>query len=68
MFVCVSIRSLWITQHPRITHILDYLMRSRNKGKSNEKMSAWDKQDWIKDILSKSGTEITEINEVKTEG
>lgn len=43
-------------------------MRSRNKGKSNEKMSAWDKQDWIKDILSKSGTEITEINEVKTEG
>lgn len=31
-------------------------------------MSAWDKQDWIKDILSKSGTEITEINEVKTEG
>lgn len=25
-------------------------------------------QDWIKDILSKSGTEITEINEDKTEG
>lgn len=28
-------------------------------------MSAWNKQNWIKDILSKSGTEITEINEDK---
>lgn len=31
-------------------------------------MSIWNKQNWIKDILSKSGTEITEINEDKTEG
>lgn len=26
-------------------------------------MSIWNKQDWIKDILSKSGTEITEIKD-----
>lgn len=26
-------------------------------------MSAWNKQDWIKDILSKSGTDITEIRD-----
>lgn len=31
-------------------------------------MSVWNKQNWIKDILSKSGTEITEINEDKAEG
>lgn len=31
-------------------------------------MSVWNKQNWIKDILSKSGTEITEINEDKSEG
>lgn len=26
-------------------------------------MSMWNKQDWIKDILSKSGTDITEIRD-----
>lgn len=30
-------------------------------------MSGWNKQNWIKDILSKSGTEITEINEDKSD-
>lgn len=37
-------------------------------GLNEIKMNSWTKQDWIKDILSKSGTEITEINEDKTEG
>lgn len=31
-------------------------------------MSARNKQNWIKDILSKSGTELTTINEDKSEG
>lgn len=26
-------------------------------------MSGWDKQEWIKDILAKSGSELTEIKE-----
>lgn len=31
-------------------------------------MSIRNKQNWIKDILSKSGTEITAVNEDKSEG
>lgn len=31
-------------------------------------MSVRNKQNWIKDILSKSGTEITAVKEDKTEG
>lgn len=31
-------------------------------------MSIWNKQDWIKDILSKSGTEITEIKDEENKG
>lgn len=31
-------------------------------------MSIRNKQTWIKDILSKSGTEITAVNEDKSEG
>lgn len=31
-------------------------------------MSVRNKQNWIKDILSKSGTEITTVNEDKAEG
>lgn len=49
-----------------------YLGRKKKIGKNGNfihgKMSVWNKQNWIKDILSKSGTEITEINEDKAEG
>lgn len=30
--------------------------------------ASWNKQDWFKNILSKSGTEITKIKDVKSEG
>lgn len=31
-------------------------------------MSVWDKQEWIKTILSKSGTEIKEVKEENKDG